>query len=101
VTDLNDPSRELSKIKGSEARVLLLYCNKAEAIKVFDSAHRLGFTSKDYIWIVSRNVIGNEKVTPSSSSLLAPSNFPQGMLGEVKSRHIIPSHHPLNRMRVL
>uniref|UniRef100_T1JWS9 Glutamate receptor ionotropic, NMDA 2B n=1 Tax=Tetranychus urticae TaxID=32264 RepID=T1JWS9_TETUR len=66
---------ELDKLAKSEARVIFLYSTKQEAQKILEAASSLGITGKNYIWIVTRSIVG------TASEHYAPNEFPPGMLG--------------------
>lgn len=67
---------ELDKLAKSEARVIFLYSTKQEAQEILSAASTLGITGKNYIWIVTRSIVG------TASEHYAPTEFPYGMLGE-------------------
>ncbi|XP_053211096.1 glutamate receptor ionotropic, NMDA 2B-like isoform X2 [Panonychus citri] len=66
---------ELDKLAKSEARVIFLYSTKQEAQEILSAASTLGITGKNYIWIVTRSIVG------TASEHYAPTEFPYGMLG--------------------
>ncbi|CAG0889032.1 unnamed protein product [Cyprideis torosa] len=57
----------------TEARILFLYCSREEARMVLKEAAVQGLVGANYVWIATRNVIGN--------MMDAPDEFPTGMLG--------------------
>lgn len=65
---------DLAALVDSEARVMLLYCTREEAIDILTAASDLHLTGENYIWVVTQSVIENP--------LQAPYQFPVGMLGE-------------------
>ena len=67
---------ELMPLSLSEARVFLLYSTTEEAQEILAAAAELGMTSKNYMWIAARSVIGKRK---------AAIEFPPGMLGRLAS----------------
>lgn len=60
------------ELVNSEARVMLLYCTKGEAIDILSAAEELKLTGENYVWVVTQSVIENTQ---------APPQFPIGMLG--------------------
>ena len=60
-------------LANSEARVMLLYCTKDEAVDILRAATDLKLTGENYMWIVTQSVLGN---------LQPASLLPIGMLGE-------------------
>lgn len=60
------------ELVNSEARVMLLYCTKAEAIDILSYAEELKITGENYVWVVTQSVIENTQ---------ANARFPVGMLG--------------------
>ncbi|XP_045105631.1 glutamate receptor ionotropic, NMDA 2B-like isoform X2 [Portunus trituberculatus] len=68
---IDDMRTSLIRLKNSEARIVLLYSTKEEAIGIMDHAKKLGLVDKDYMWIVTQSVVG-DKVTKE---------LPVGMLG--------------------
>ena len=68
------PDDDLMRVKNSEARILLLYSTKAEGEKIMLAADSLGLTGKNYVWIVTQSIIGE--------NLEGHMTFPVGMLGE-------------------
>lgn len=65
-------SSDLMELVNSEARVMLLYCTKEEAVDILASAEELKITGENYVWVVTQSVIENAQAHP---------NFPIGMLG--------------------
>lgn len=63
---------DLMELVNSEARVILLYCTKSEAIDILAAAEQLKITGENYVWVVTQSVI--EKTE-------AHHQFPIGMLG--------------------
>lgn len=55
----------------------MLYSTKAQAKEILEAGEFLGLTTKDYMWIVTRSIVG---VDPKQ--FRAPNQFPPGMLGE-------------------
>ncbi|GLH06408.1 Uncharacterized protein GBIM_11925 [Gryllus bimaculatus] len=66
-----DPS-DLAPLAASEARVLLLYSTREEAIRILAEAERLKLTGDNYLWIATQSVLGNRQE--------APAQLPVGML---------------------
>ncbi|XP_058827198.1 glutamate receptor ionotropic, NMDA 2B [Topomyia yanbarensis] len=62
----------LVELVNSEARVMLLYCTKDEAVDILKAAEELHITGENYVWVVTQSVIEN---------MQAPTQFPVGMLG--------------------
>lgn len=65
---------DLAALVDSEARVMLLYCTKEEAIDILTAAKDFQLTGENYVWVVTQSVIENP--------LQAPYQFPVGMLGK-------------------
>lgn len=65
-------SSDLMELVNSEARVMLLYCTKGEALEILSTADELKLTGENYVWVVTQSVIENKQ---------APPQFPVGMLG--------------------
>lgn len=65
-------SSDLVELVNSEARVMLLYATKGEAIDILNAADELKLTGENYVWVVTQSVIENGQT---------PSQFPVGMLG--------------------
>lgn len=65
-------SSDLMELVNSEARVMLLYCTKAEAIDILAAATEMKITGENYVWVVTQSVIENTQ---------AHASFPVGMLG--------------------
>ncbi|KAG5684927.1 hypothetical protein PVAND_014135 [Polypedilum vanderplanki] len=65
-------SSDLTDLINSEARVMLLYCTKSEAIDILKAAETHHLTGENYVWVVTQSVIENTQ--PHNS-------FPVGMLG--------------------
>nr|XP_040240394.1 glutamate receptor ionotropic, NMDA 2B isoform X1 [Anopheles coluzzii] len=63
---------DLLELVNSEARVMLLYCTKSEAIEILHAAEELQITGENYVWVVTQSVIENTQTHPQ---------FPIGMLG--------------------
>lgn len=63
---------DLIELVNSEARVMLLYCTKGEAIDILAAAEELKITGEKYVWVVTQSVI--EKTEAHQS-------YPVGMLG--------------------
>ncbi|KAK9701608.1 Receptor family ligand binding region [Popillia japonica] len=64
---------DLTALVDAEARVMLLYCTREEAIEILTAAKDYHITGENYVWVVTQSVIENP---------LQPSNqFPVGMLG--------------------
>ena len=53
---------------------MLLYSTSKEAGPIMQAAHKLDLTGKNYVWIVTQSVIGENVGTRN--------NFPVGMLGK-------------------
>ncbi|UYV79947.1 GRIN2B [Cordylochernes scorpioides] len=70
----NELRTELDVLANSEARIILLYCIREEAIEVMAAAEALGMTDRNYVWIVTQSAI-------KPSMEYAPPEFPPGMLG--------------------
>lgn len=68
VTKPND----LVDLVDSEARVMLLYCTKGEAIDILKAANDYQLTGENYVWVVTQSVIENTQ---------PHTQFPVGMLG--------------------
>ncbi|XP_065160773.1 glutamate receptor ionotropic, NMDA 2B-like isoform X2 [Atheta coriaria] len=64
---------DLAALVDSEARVMLLYCTREEAIDILTAARDFKLTGENYVWVVTQSVIENP--------LQAPNQFPIGMLG--------------------
>lgn len=64
---------DLVELVDSEARVMLLYCTREEAIDILTRAADLKLTGENYVWVVTQSVIEN---------LQTPAQFPVGMLGK-------------------
>ncbi|GJQ88454.1 Nmdar2, partial [Trypoxylus dichotomus] len=63
---------DLTALVDAEARVMLLYCTREEAIEILTAAKHYHITGENYVWVVTQSVIENP---------LQPSNqFPVGML---------------------
>lgn len=67
---------DLAALVDSDARVMLLYCTKEEAIDILTAAKDFQLTGENYVWVVTQSVIENP--------LQAPYQFPVGMLGKFK-----------------
>lgn len=65
-------SGDLMELVNSEARVMLLYCTKGEAIDILAAAEELKITGENYVWVVTQSVIEKGE---------AHQTFPVGMLG--------------------
>ncbi|XP_074601075.1 glutamate receptor ionotropic, NMDA 2B-like isoform X2 [Brevipalpus obovatus] len=65
----------LEKLKNSEARIIILYSTKTEALDIFNASTQLGITGRDYMWIVARSIVGTEPWKTRNPE------FPSGMLG--------------------
>ncbi|XP_059618480.1 glutamate receptor ionotropic, NMDA 2B [Phlebotomus argentipes] len=65
-------SSDLMELVNSEARVMLLYATKNEAIDILHAAQDLKLTGENYVWVVTQSVIENTQTHPQ---------FPVGMLG--------------------
>lgn len=65
-------SSDLLELVNSEARVMLLYSTKSEAINILQAAEELHLTGENYVWVVTQSVIENTQTHPQ---------FPVGMLG--------------------
>lgn len=76
VTKPND----LVELVDSEARVMLLYCTREEAMHILHAARDLKLTGENYVWVVAQSVIEN---------LQTPNQFPVGMLGEFINHFIV------------
>lgn len=70
---------DLSALVDSEARVMLLYCTREEAIGILTAARDFHLTGENYVWVVTQSVIENP--------LQAPNQFPVGMLGKSSKNH--------------
>lgn len=68
-----DVRNELEELADSEARIMLLFATREEAVEIMAAANDLGLTSKDYVWIASQSVVGTKLDTPVGQ-------FPPGML---------------------
>lgn len=67
---------DLAALVDSEARVMLLYCTREEAIDILTAARNdFHLTGENYVWVVTQSVIENP--------LQAPYQFPVGMLGKL------------------
>ncbi|KAK4877551.1 hypothetical protein RN001_010057 [Aquatica leii] len=66
-------SGDLAALVDSEARVMLLYCTREEAIDILTAARDFHLTGENYVWVVTQSVIENP--------LQAAYQFPVGMLG--------------------
>ncbi|CAH1137809.1 unnamed protein product [Phyllotreta striolata] len=64
---------DLAALVDSEARVMLLYCTREEAIDILTAARDLHLTGENYVWVVTQSVVENPQQTPYQ--------FPVGMLG--------------------
>ncbi|ERL92387.1 hypothetical protein D910_09701, partial [Dendroctonus ponderosae] len=64
---------DLAALVDSEARVMLLYCTKQEAVDILTAASDLHLTGENYVWVVTQSVI--------ETADQAPNQFPVGMLG--------------------
>ncbi|XP_060534874.1 glutamate receptor ionotropic, NMDA 2B [Cylas formicarius] len=64
---------DLAALVDSEARVMLLYCTREEAIDILTAASDLHLTGENYVWVVTQSVI--------ETAFTAPYQFPVGMLG--------------------
>ncbi|ELU11683.1 hypothetical protein CAPTEDRAFT_179505 [Capitella teleta] len=51
--------RELERLKSSDTRVILFYASKEEAEVIFPHADSVGLTSKEYIWVACKAIIGD------------------------------------------
>lgn len=56
---------DLTDLINSEARVMLLYCTKSEAIDILKAAETHHLTGENYVWVVTQSVIENTQ--PHSS----------------------------------
>ena len=65
---------DLTALIDAEARVMLLYCTREEAIDILTAAKDLKLTGENYVWVVTQSVIENP--------LQPPNQFPVGMLGK-------------------
>ncbi|XP_054718947.1 glutamate receptor ionotropic, NMDA 2B-like [Uloborus diversus] len=65
---------EMGDLADSEARIMLLFATRQEAIEIMAAAQELGLTGKNYVWIAAQSVVGTNLDTPSDQ-------FPSGMLG--------------------
>lgn len=65
---------EMEDLAESEARIILLFATREEALEIMGAATDLGLTGKHYVWIVAQSVVGTNLDTP-------PGSFPPGMLG--------------------
>nr|XP_042902970.1 glutamate receptor ionotropic, NMDA 2B isoform X1 [Parasteatoda tepidariorum] len=65
---------EMEDLAESEARIILLFAARYEAVEIMAAAHDLGLTGKHYVWIAAQSVVGTSLETP-------PGQFPPGMLG--------------------
>ncbi|ENN83045.1 hypothetical protein YQE_00593, partial [Dendroctonus ponderosae] len=63
---------DLAALVDSEARVMLLYCTKQEAVDILTAASDLHLTGENYVWVVTQSVI--------ETADQAPNQFPVGML---------------------
>lgn len=80
---------DLAALVDSEARVMLLYCTKEEAIDILTAAKKdFHLTGENYVWVVTQSVIENP--------LQAPYQFPIGMLGECNINLYIRFLHVYN-----
>lgn len=71
--EIESAKTDLQAVKNSEARILLLYSTKDEAEDIMIAARDLGLTGKNFVWIVTQSVIGE--------NLESRTTFPVGMLG--------------------
>ncbi|XP_063790347.1 glutamate receptor ionotropic, NMDA 2A [Pseudophryne corroboree] len=65
-------AQTLNHLKRIHSSVILLYCSKDEAIKIFEEARSLGLMGYGYIWIVPNLVTGNTEIIPFE--------FPSGLV---------------------
>lgn len=72
---------DLKRVKNSEARILLLYSTKKEGETIMKAAESLDLTGKNYVWIVTQSIIGEN----SESKM----TFPVGMLGKLLIIYIV------------
>uniref|UniRef100_A0A914UMT0 Receptor ligand binding region domain-containing protein n=1 Tax=Plectus sambesii TaxID=2011161 RepID=A0A914UMT0_9BILA len=56
--DEKGKERDLLRLKSSDARILLLYCNQWHARKIFTVTNKIGLTSDSYLWIGTQSVKG-------------------------------------------
>ncbi|KAG8193265.1 hypothetical protein JTE90_027009 [Oedothorax gibbosus] len=73
-TTKDDYVNELQDVADSEARVFLLFATRKEAFDIMGAAKQLGITGKQYVWIASQTVVGQEIDVKVE-------HFPTGMLG--------------------
>lgn len=75
---------DLAALVDSDARVMLLYCTREEAIDILTAAKNdFHLTGENYVWVVTQSVIENP--------LQAPYQFPVGMLGKWNNMTILKS----------
>ncbi|GAB6025888.1 hypothetical protein CHUAL_011862 [Chamberlinius hualienensis] len=65
---------KLAELLNTDTRIILLYCNRAEAAIIFSAATELGLVGESYMWIITQSAVG--KVTE-----FAPESFPIGTFG--------------------
>lgn len=65
----------MEDLADSEARIFLLFATRKEAFDIMGAAKQLGITGKQYVWIASQTVVGQEIDVKVE-------HFPTGMLGE-------------------
>ncbi|CAG9760406.1 unnamed protein product [Ceutorhynchus assimilis] len=75
---------DLAALVDSEARVMLLYCTKEEAIDILTAASDLHLTGENYVWVVTQSVI--------ETSFQAPYQFPVGMLDSTNRHRSLTTH---------
>lgn len=49
-SDGREESWNLSELKDSEVRIILLYCTQVEASKIMESARKRKLTDDEYLW---------------------------------------------------
>lgn len=77
----SDIRNELEELADSEARIMLLFATREEALEIMGAAHDLGLTSKNYVWIASQSVVGTKPELPHEQ-------FPPGMLSTYEIQYV-------------
>lgn len=57
-------STDLVELVSSDARVMLLYATKDEAVQILQAAQELQLTGENYVWVVTQSVIENTQAPP-------------------------------------
>ncbi|VEN50514.1 unnamed protein product, partial [Callosobruchus maculatus] len=55
---------DLAALADSEARVMLLYCTRDEAVDILTAARDMHLTGENYVWVVTQSVIENPQQAP-------------------------------------